>query len=74
VILHFGYDNLYPILDYRTLWSLREKMLPVCTFGFWDSYTKFCRDLANQQGVSMRVLDRALWQYSKENQLEKDEC
>ncbi len=22
VLLHFGYDNLYPILDFRALWSL----------------------------------------------------
>ena len=29
VLLHFGYDNLYPILDYRALWSLGiEKSLP----------------------------------------------
>lgn len=68
VILHFGYDNRYPILDYRALWSVGIKMPPSYNFELWDAYTKFCRDLARRHGVTIRILDRALWQYSKENQ------
>jgi hypothetical protein len=68
VLLHFGYDNLYPILDYRALWSLGVNKPPLYCFDFWWAYTKYCRRLAHRCGVSMRVLDRALWQHSKENQ------
>jgi hypothetical protein len=68
VLLHYGYDNLYPILDYRALWSLSTEVPMYYDFPFWWEYTVFCRNLAREVGVSMRVLDRALWQYSKDNQ------
>jgi hypothetical protein len=67
VILHFGFDNQYPILDFRALWTL-QAMPKVYTFDFWWEYTLFCRQMASEHGVTMRVLDRALWQYSKEHQ------
>lgn len=35
-------------------------------FKFWCEYVQKCRQLAQQEQVSMRDLDRALWQYSKE--------
>lgn len=70
VILHFGYNNLYPIIDYRALWSLGMNNVPPhkYDFDFWWSYTQFCRELAGECRVTMRVLDRALWQFSKDNQ------
>jgi hypothetical protein len=69
VLLHFGYDNIYPILDFRALWSLGvEASLVNYSFDFWWEYSQYCRNLARQAGVSMRVLDWALWQYSETNQ------
>jgi hypothetical protein len=68
VILHWGCHEPYPILDYRALWSLGIDSPPAYNFNFWWAYTQQCRGLAAQAGVSMRTLDRALWQYSKENQ------
>lgn len=72
VILHFGYDNLYPILDFRALWSISAEdsnwNSKKTFFLFWESYTKYCRVLASELKISMRVLDRALWQFSKDNQ------
>lgn len=68
VLLHFGHQAPYPILDYRALWSLGIDSPPVYEFNFWWEYTLTCRDLATRADVSMRTLDRALWQYSKENQ------
>lgn len=69
VLLHFGHSEFYPILDYRALWSLGIKNPPAFyKFDFWWEYTQFCRQLAAKAGCSMRGLDRALWQYSKENQ------
>jgi hypothetical protein len=67
-ILHWCHRDPYPILDYRALWSFGFDSLPVYDFPFWQAYTRACRELTAQAGVSMRQLDRALWQYSWENQ------
>jgi len=66
VILHFAHKDPYPILDVRALWSVGVETPPSAyTFDFWQQYTKFCRALAVKSKVTMRALDRALWQYSK---------
>lgn len=69
VILHWFSKEPYPLLDVRALWSLGIDAQPVYDYDFWLDYTKYCRKLADSSNVSMRVLDRALWQYSKDNQL-----
>jgi hypothetical protein len=68
VILHFFHRDRYPILDFRALWSLHCEVPKQYDFRFWQEFTEFCRGLAEQTGASMRTLDRALWQYSKEKQ------
>ena len=68
VFLHFLFADEYPILDFRALWSLGFDKTPPYTFSFWTEYVTCCRALAQKAGVSMRVLDQALWKYSKENQ------
>lgn len=68
VILHFVFPTRYPILDYRALWSLGIDPPPPYTFGFWEQYVTFTRSTAQRLKVSLRDLDRALWQFSKENQ------
>ena len=68
VILHLCHDDPYPILDFRALWSVSADVPSVYGFDFWQAYTAFCRKVASDAGVSMRQLDRALWQYSKEHQ------
>ena len=68
VILHFFHSDPYPILDFRALWSLKVHVTSTYEFDFWQHYTGYCRDLARRGGVSMRTLDRALWQFSNENQ------
>lgn len=69
VILHFCHAERYPILDYRALWSLGMNANPAkYNFDLWWAYTSFCRELADEAGVSMRELDRALWKYSEVNQ------
>lgn len=68
VILHFGHQDRYPILDFRALQSLGVNADPnTYDFDLWWDYTQFCRHTSQAAGVSMRMLDRALWQYSKEN-------
>ena len=60
-------DKAYPIIDFRALWSLNcSKRCD--TFRFWWAYVETCRALAVECGVSTRDLDRALWEYSNQNQ------
>ena len=70
VILHFFHKKDYPILDFRALWSvsLIDGNKYNYSYALWSEYVKFCREQAADAGVSMRILDRALWQYSKCNQ------
>ena len=68
VFLHFAFPNRYPILDFRALWSLHENVPKQYGFRFWWRYTLVCRELSHTHGVSLRVLDQALWQYSKLHQ------
>jgi hypothetical protein len=67
-ILHFCDARPYPILDYRALWSLGYAEPPRYTMEFWLAYLDYTRGLAERLGVSIRTLDKALWQYSKERQ------
>jgi hypothetical protein len=65
VLLHFAFPDRFPILDVRALESLgvaRSSYTP----AFWARYVEACRALAADEGVSLRTLDKALWQYSKE--------
>lgn len=67
VLLHYGHSDRYPILDFRALWSLGVDKVPHYNFAFWMEYVNKCRELTSVNGMTMRELDRALWQYSKEN-------
>ena len=69
VVLHFFHSDQYPIVDFRALWSLSRDVPTKYDFDFWLEYAVFCRHLSHETGASMRTLDRALWQYSKENQV-----
>jgi hypothetical protein len=68
VILHLFHKDPYPILDFRALWSVGLNVPKQYSFSFWWEYVEFCRTVAKRNSVDMRTLDRALWQYSKENQ------
>jgi hypothetical protein len=68
VILHFCHQDPYPILDWRALWSVGVEGPARYDFALWREYTLLCRSLARRCRVSMRTLDRALWQYSVEAQ------
>ena len=73
VLLHLAHKEPYPILDFRALWSLQVAPRSYYTFDFWQDYVQACRALAVQCDVSMRNLDRALWEYSNRNQ-RKEMC
>ena len=70
VCLEEGVSKDYPIMDFRALATLGYKMTDTDRryeeSEFWIEYTKYCRRVAQEYGVDLRTLDRALWQYSKE--------
>lgn len=57
----------YTVLDFRALQSLGLKNWPE-SFAFYVAYLKACRELAAKYGKLLRTLDRALWQWSKEQE------
>jgi hypothetical protein len=65
-LLHFAFPEDYPILDMRALESLGQHARTVYPISYWLDYLQACRELARRHGVSIRTLDKALWQYSKE--------
>jgi hypothetical protein len=65
-LLYFAFPDDYPILDVRALESLGVKPRSTYPVSFWLEYLEACRALARRTGVSLRTLDKALWQYSKE--------
>ena len=71
VILHLFHKEKYPILDFRALWSSSMNVPTQYSFSLWWPYVTFCRNIAKRNNVDMRTLDRAMWQYSKENQNKK---
>jgi hypothetical protein len=66
VLLFVAFPDEYPILDVRALDSLGVKPRSHYPVSFWLQYLRFCRELAQRRAVSLRTLDKALWQHSKE--------
>jgi hypothetical protein len=71
VFLHFFHEDKYPIIDYRALETLGEEKPSVYSFKFWWKYVECCRKLADKTGFDMRTIDKALWQYSVENEKQR---
>jgi hypothetical protein len=65
-LLYFAFPTAYPILDVRALESLGVRPRSVYPVSFWLEYLSACRELARRHGISIRTLDKALWQHSKE--------
>jgi hypothetical protein len=56
----------FTIIDFRALEALMA-IKPMITTNFYLNYLGQCRELAKENNISLRTLDRALWQWSKEN-------
>lgn len=68
VILHFAFPDKYPILDFRAIWSLGWEKPKSYTFDFWQKYCGKIKEISKITGEDIRTIDKALWEYSKENQ------
>ncbi len=69
VLLHFCSTDPYPIYDPMSLWSLQTTPPIKFDFDFWWEYVLTTRKLAKRAKVTMRELDRALWEYARVNQV-----
>jgi len=67
-ILHFAFPDKYPILDFRVIWSLGWKDQTSYDIGYWKKYRRTILDIAKQVNLPIRIVDKALWEYSKQNQ------
>jgi hypothetical protein len=66
VLLHLAYPDRYPILDRRALHALGVRDRSSFTQPFWEAYVAEYVRLAGLADVDGRTLDKALWQWSKE--------
>ena len=62
-ILHWFHQDCYPIWDERALRTVKSPKSQ--SHKNWEAYVSFCRCQAAKNNVSMRTLDRALWQYDE---------
>jgi hypothetical protein len=69
-ILTMVYPDKYTIIDFRALEALGVKK-GEDTVEFYMQYLQKCRELAQSHDIDLRTLDRALWQWSKENSSSK---
>jgi hypothetical protein len=66
VLLHYSFENEYPILAQSALWSWGFDHKPELNLEFWRAYVQANRDLCSECRITMRTLDRALRQYAIE--------
>lgn len=66
VLLHFGHRDRYPILDWRALEAMGITGPVSYSVLLWSAYVAACRAIDDQTGFGMRTIDRAMWQWSKE--------
>jgi hypothetical protein len=55
----------FTIIDFRALQALNQKNVLV-NINYYLEYLIYCRKLARDSKVTLRTLDQALWQWSKE--------
>lgn len=73
-ILTTMFPEKYTIIDFRALESLGIVKAPTDSADYYLDYLAKCRELACRHNVSLRTLDRALWQWSKENGAREATC
>lgn len=66
-ILHFAFPDVYPIMDFRVIESLGWDRPASYTFDFWEKYWREIRKMARRCRQPIRDIEKALWQYNKEN-------
>ena len=73
-ILHFAFPDKYPIMDFRVIRSLGIKQPSSYKFDFWENYCKTMRGLSKKHRLSIRVVEKALWKFDKEQNSRFNKC
>ena len=68
VLLHFAFPHKYAVMDFRAIWSLGWSQSKSYDFDYWQKYCGEMRKISVDTGLDMRTIDKALWEYSKQNQ------
>lgn len=64
-LLHFAFPDDYPIIDRLALFTLTGKE-QYATPALWEVYVPECLTIRTCYQLSLRTVDRALWQYGSE--------
>ena len=72
-ILHFAFPDKYPIMDFRVMRSLLG-IKPVNKFEPWESYCEKVRHISKTLGFPIRKVEKALWEFDKEQNLRSNKC
>jgi hypothetical protein len=67
------YPDRYTVIDVRSLEELGQKQ-DSPSIDYYLQYRDACEEIAAERGVSLRDLDRALWQKNKNRNLEERGC
>ena len=59
------YPDRYTVIDFRALEALGRRN-DDHSISFYVGYLNYCHELANAWNMTLRQLDRALWQWSRE--------
>jgi hypothetical protein len=73
-ILHFAFPDKYPIMDFRVIRSLNLTKPSVYRFDFWEKYCGIIRRISEEYGLCIRKVDKALWQFDKEQHSHSNKC
>jgi CRISPR/Cas system CSM-associated protein Csm4 (group 5 of RAMP superfamily) len=73
-ILHFAFPDRYPIMDFRVIRSLGMKQPSSYKFDFWENYCKRIKHLSKKYGLTIRVVEKALWKFDKEQYSRFNKC
>ena len=65
-LLHLARSDDFPILDRRAVHALGQPWPAGVSFRFWWDFVEAWRALRIRSGLSGREFDRALWQWSSE--------
>lgn len=65
-ILTTIYPDRFTIIDFRALEALGVAQMPNLSVEYFLAYLEACRAIGRAHGTTLRTLDRALWQWSKE--------
>lgn len=68
-LLHLARPDDFPILDHRAVHALGQPWPVSVSFRFWWDFVQAWRDWRIRSGLPGREFDRALWQWSSEQDL-----